>query len=434
MTCRPAVAPSTAWRFPTFTETLLNNGLRLWLCDLPGQHVLSCQVVFDAPVTAEPSHVEGVAQLAVQASDEGTLAHSADDVALLLENHGAVYDGQAGRDATFCGIDVPTTRLAPALAILAEIVATPAYDDETVARHVAFRLADIEQAEAQPGWVAKRRLREELFIGRDARPAGGTTETVTAITADDVRSFHDSYWSMGSATLVIAGHLPDDIITIVDDAFGSLPAGRPAPRHEAPVIAQDANRVIVVERPGSVQAEVRIGRPTVTRTHPQWPALRVAMAAMGGAFGSRTNLELRERLGYTYGTSMGASPQRDCGVITFSASVRNEVAGDAVQAALRLLRQADFTDTEIASAKAYLADGAGLRYDTPAVIADQAAALASAGLTPEYMNDHLDRLRSTSTQEACDAYQDLVATQPLTVVAVGDPTLVEQLSTTGSIN
>lgn len=428
MTARPSVAPSTAWRFPSFRETRLDNGLRLWLCDLPGQHVLSCHVVINAPVTAEPSSVEGVAQLAVQASDEGTLTHSADEVALLLENQGAVYDGHAARDATFCGIDVPATRLAPALAILAEIVATPAYDEETVARHVAFRLADIEQAEAQPGWIAKRRLREELFRGRDARPAGGTADTVSAITPDDVRSFHASHWSIGSATLVIVGQLPDDIIAIVDNAFGSLSAVGSAPRHEAPITAEDTDRVIVVERPGSVQAEVMIGRPTVARTHPQWPALRVAMAAMGGSFGSRANLELRERLGYTYGTSMGACLQRDYGVMALSASTRNEVAADAVQAAMRLLRQADFTDAEIASAKAYLADGAGLRYDTPAVIADQAAALASAGLTPEYMNDHLDRLRATSTQQACGAYRELVATQPLTVVAVGEPQLAEALA------
>ena len=143
---RPGVAEATAWSFPEPRQLLLNNGARVWLYELPSQHVVSCQVVLGIPLSCEPTDREGVATIAVRASDEGSHDHPGAQLAELVEDLGAIYGGAAGQGSTVCRLEVPSNRLAPALDLLAEIITQPAFASADVDRLVALRLAEIEQS------------------------------------------------------------------------------------------------------------------------------------------------------------------------------------------------------------------------------------------------------------------------------------------------
>lgn len=95
-------------------------------------------------------------------------------------------------------------------------------------------------------------------------------------------------------------------------------SGRPAvPSQVAPLQPRlDGPRVILVDRPDAVQADVRIQQATVGRSHPGWAALKVACGALGGTFGSRLNQVLREDKGWSYGVGMSSRPLPDGGVAT----------------------------------------------------------------------------------------------------------------------
>ena len=103
----------------------------------------------------------------------------------------------------------------------------------------------------------------------------------------------------------------------------------------------DGPRVILVDRPDAVQADVRIQQATVGRSHPGWAALKVACGALGGTFGSRLNQVLREDKGWSYGVGMSSRPLPDGGVATVAGSFRTEVGADAVAEALRILTSSD---------------------------------------------------------------------------------------------
>ena len=96
---------------------------------------------------------------------------------------------------------------------------------------------------------------------------------------------------------------------------------------------------MLIDRPGAVQADLRLGGYAVDRTDPRWADLTVAGYAMGGAFLSRLNKVLREERGYTYGVRLGFSPLRSGGSYAVQGSFRTEVLVDAVARGPRAARR-----------------------------------------------------------------------------------------------
>lgn len=133
---RPEVQTSTPWHFPLPRTRRLPNGLAVWLFDLPGQHVVTAELVLDVPLTDEPEALEGIATMVLRTSDEGTHPHPGETLVDALEAAGAAFEGGASASATICSIDVPSTRLARALPLFAEIVRQPQLAAPDVERHV----------------------------------------------------------------------------------------------------------------------------------------------------------------------------------------------------------------------------------------------------------------------------------------------------------
>lgn len=429
---RPDVVHGDDWRFPLPRVETLDNGLEVWAYHLPGQHVAALDLVQPIALDVEAAGVEGVANLALRVSDEGTAAHPDGRISELLENVGAAYDGRITHATTVSSLDVPMTRFAAALPLFAEIVSTPAISTEDVARHQALRIAELEQAlvnGAQSANLAVRALRWRPGT-RASQPVGGTRATVSAITAEDVREFHAQHWGPDGSVLVVAGDFAVDPIEQLNQTVGAWRASTQprAASSQDQFAAQPSTRTVtLVHRPGAVQIDLRVAGQGVDRHHPDWAPLQVASVAVGGSFLSRLNRVIREELGYTYGINLTAQPQRVGGTWTVSANIRTDVAVPALDQTLRLLDLTDapLDEAEVADAVNQIVGVAPLHYDTAEAIVGQASSLAAAGVTPDQVNVHHDALRRVTAHSATAAHQRLVGNGHGHVVVVGD---AEQLT------
>ncbi len=415
---RPAVTAASPWTFPTPEIRALDTGATAWLFRLPGQHIATFEVLLPTALATEPRELEGVATVALHAVDEGTHSHPDGAIGELLEAQGATLHGSARYPYTTFGGQAPVGRLGSALPLFIEALSEPAYAARDVAHHVEAQLAGYASQLASPGAANKLAFRQALYGAdhRDGRPGAGTPGTLNAITPDDARAWHATTWLPDGATVILAGDLPAGL------DLDALLAWTGAPRTPAPSAAPAPQppRVVVVDHPAAVQATVTIGTRAPSRRHADWPALRVAGHAMVGAFASRLNLELRERLGYTYGIAGGFAPGIEEGLFSVSGSVRTEVAGDAVARLIDGLSLAEaFTDEEADDARRYLVSVAPLANETSADIVGQATALAAAGLDPSYLGHHFAQLAATTPAEATAAFRRHVTTDALTIAVTG---------------
>ena len=427
MTARPVVGPPVAWAFPTAEEHLLPNGARLLLHDLPGQYVLSLRVVVPAPLAGEPSGREGVSAMTARLLDEGTSAHGPEEFAELMERHGMALGAGVSDGGLLVDVDVPQRHLATAADLVREALADAVFPEGEVRRVLRTRLAEIEQERASATMRGARELARTMWdpADRASLPGAGTAGTIAALGRDDLVEHHARAVGPQGATLVLAGDLSGvDALGVVTATLGgwTAPEHRPAAPPRAPVPAADRVRVVVVDRPGSVQSEILLGTPGPDRSTPDgWAPHPVLSFLVGGSPSARLDVVLREEKGWTYGFRSAFRPRVAGGTFVSSGSVRTEVTGVATRTALDILDRArdGFTADELRSGVDFVAKTAPGRYATADAVADETAALALEGLPLSFTTTNLDAVRALTLEDLETAYRRTV-TGEWTVVVVGD--------------
>jgi zinc protease len=436
-TTPPAVAPPRPWSFPAAVTTRTRAGTPVHVFDRPGQYVATVRVTILLPLHGEPRELEGVATIMARTLDEGTQLRSANEFAAALERHGAAYGVDVTSDAVHVEVSVPVSHLRDVVGLLAEAVIRPAFNPDDVSRHVTIRLGEIPQDRANAGYRAREAFAASLFdpSSRRNRPTGGTPETVRRLSHSEVAEFYARQVGPGRSQITFAGDTGGaDVAAIIDEAFGDWTSDAPAPDPTPDPVYVPGDRIVLVNRPGSVQSQIVIGCPGPDRRDAAWGACAVASHAVGGSISSRVDRVLREELGYTYGTrSAFAAPSRG-GVFTLSGSVRTEVTAEAVDEAVKILLAArdGLTDTEVGEARENLIRTAPLRYEQADSIAQQVGSNIAAGVPIDFANTYLAQIAATTPDSATEAYRHYVGTSGLLVVVVGEqPAVQDRLASLG---
>lgn len=436
---RPEVAPPPQWSFPDAVTHDLSNGIRLVTYDVPGQYVISVRLGLPVPISAEPRDLEGVATIMARTMDEGTAEHSAEELARLLERKGVSYGAAVGESGLTLDLDVVKGNLEQALDLLRQIITEPAFPDNEVARQVRTRLAEIDQERSIPGhraaleWVATFYADEE----RGSRPTGGSRETVSRITRDDVVALHEEHVIAAGTTVAVAGDLSGlDVRALVEGALGGWRRGpdRASSLSRVATLAEDRGRIVIVDRPGSVQTEIVVGAPGPDRSvEGGWAPYPVIGFVLGGSPNARVDAVLREEKGYTYGIRSSFRPRRTGGVFLTSGSVRADSTAESVRLLVEILESGrdGFSDREVRSGVDFIGKTAPGRYATADAVADEAISMALDGRSTEFTTANLRDLERVDRARLDGAFERFAAVAGVarpgqsagagwTIVLVGD--------------
>ena len=398
------------------------------VADLPGRPLISATMIVPVGAADEPASDAGATVLAARALTEGTERYDAVGLTEASERLGASLHAEAGWDATSVGVDVPSARLAPALELLAEVLLRPTFPADEIDRMRDERLNDLLQAHADP-----RRRADETYIGTIYapaspyhRPSGGTRETVERLDESVARRAYERILDPARATLVVGGDLGgQDVVEIARRLFGDW-ARHPSAGATGPIVdqASGSGRLVrVVHRPGSVQTEIRIGHPGLPRRIPDYHAVTLMGAILGGLFNSRLNMQLREAKGYTYGAGAGFDMRRGAGPFTARAAVNTEVTVPAILdtiTELERMRDTRVTDDELAAARDFLVGVFPLRFETPGAVVGAVSGLAVHGLPLDELTDYRARVEAVDVDAIEAAARAHLAVDRAAIVLVGD--------------
>jgi len=425
---RPVPGTPRPYEFPAVAEHHLANGLRILIADLPGRPLVSASIVLPNGAVDEPPEMAGATVLAARALSEGTEGYDAIALVEASERLGASLHAEAGWDAFSAGVDVPADRLPQAMELLAEMLLRPTFPTADVERLRDERLNDILQAKADP-----RRRAEETFIGTIYapespyhRPSGGTQDTVEGLTPDVLRSAWAAGLDPARATLVVGGDLRGlDVVGTAERLFGDWATGpgvRPAGTPDD--TAASAGRVVrVVHRPGSVQTEIRIGHRGLPRRIPDFHALSIMAAILGGLFNSRLNMKLREEKGYTYGAGASYDLRRGAGPFGARAAVNTDATVPAILDTLaELTRMHDTTvsDAELTAARDFLIGVFPLRFETAGAVVGAIGGLVVHGLPLDELIGYRSRIEAVGIPDVSRAAREHLDLDRMAIVLVGD--------------
>lgn len=431
---RPVAGEPKAYHFPRFVRERLPNGLGLVTAHLPGRPLLVAHLLFHGPgagATGEPAERAGATVLAARAMIEGTRRRDAVELIEASERLGAELAADSGWDSFAVSVEVPRSRLAPALGLLAEVALEPSFPADEVQRLRDERLNDLLQAKAEPRRRVERAFAETLYApgAAYARPQGGSEATVPGLDRDTLAARHAALLDPTHATLVLAGDLAGiDAMTLAQETLGGWSAGTAgAPARPASGLAADARgpggRVVVVHRPGSPQSELRIGHVGVPRRVDDFHAISVLNAILGGLFGSRLNALLREQKGYTYGVHSSFDTRVGAGPFAVRTAVQTEYTVPAIADTLEELRrigEAPVTDEELTTARDYLVGVFPLRYETSGQVAGAIAGLIANGLPDDELDRYRPAIAAVTPDQVLEAARNRIRPAEVSVVVVGD--------------
>jgi predicted Zn-dependent peptidase len=422
---RPTAGAPRPYHFPDFARTTLANGLTVWAVPVSSAAVVNIHLLVDAGASSEDEAHGGVAALTAQLLVTGTQRLDASAFAEATERLGIEVSSESSWDSARAAFQSLPEHTDEGLALLAEMVRQPRFDPGEFERLRAERLADILQARADPG-----RLADEMFIRHlfDAstpyrRLSAGTPETVGGLSLDDVRTFHATHWAPGTANLIVAGPLDTDTVLRVAERHLGDWAGKGPGHRTFESRAAGGRRVVLVDRPGSVQSELRVGHLGISRRSERYFPALVLGALLGGVFGSRLNLRLREELGYTYGARAGFDPRRAAGPFSAAAAVQTDVTADAMREMVELLtrvRDAAPPESELHEVRDYLVGVFPLRFETTGGVAMAIEPLAVHGLPDDYWHTYRQNLEAVGADEVLAAARDLLHPDQFLILGVGD--------------
>jgi zinc protease len=336
----PKPGPQPKLTLPKPTVFTLGNGLTVYLVERHELPIVSAQLLTLAGNAENPAGQPGLAGMTAALLTEGTAKRSADEIATEAALLGTEYRSTSDADSAQLGLSVLTRNITRGLALIADSAERPSFPDADLERVRAERLTALMQEEDDPVQLAMRAGALNLFGA--ANPYGysalGTAGSLHAITREQVTQFQAGHYSPGNSLLELTGDLtPEEARKLATEAFGSWSSAvtQPAPP-PAPLTPQ--RRILIVDKPGSPQTALLTFGVGMDRKSPDYPAVTVMNAMLGGLFSSRINRNLREEKGYTYGAFSFYRYYRSTGPFIAGAQVRRDVTAPA---AVELFKELD---------------------------------------------------------------------------------------------
>lgn len=438
---RPAPDPPRPYAFPLFESRTLANGLRLIVAPVTKLPIVSVVALIDAGAIVEPPGQEGVAALTARAVVEGARGRDGADITDAAERLGTGLSVAADWDAARGRLTVLRPRLADALGLLADVLLAPDFPEREIERLKGERLAELLQRRAEPRGLADEMLGRFLYApgARYAIPEGGSERSVKALTRDHVSAFYRARYHPRSTTLIVVGDISADAAErLVAPVLGTWPGRASESASTAPAdrAAPGARAIHIVRKDGAPQSELRIGHVGLPRSTPDYFAVVVMNAILGGLFSSRINLNLREAHGYTYGAHSTFDWRRAAGPYAVATAVQRDVTEPAareIMAEIARIRDADVTASELSLATSYLDGVFPIRYETTAAIASALASLVTFGLPDDYFDRYRENIRAQTTATVRAAARAHLHPDRLRIVVVGDPGAIrDPLATLGA--
>ncbi|MEI6714572.1 MAG: pitrilysin family protein [Verrucomicrobiota bacterium] len=333
-TQKPEPGPAPAISFPDFEEVTLPNGLRIYLIQDDRRPTVTFRLMIKSGSVAD-AEKPGTASFTATLLNRGTAQRDAAAFARETDFLGSHVEALAGTDAISLTASSLNKYTAQLLDLMADAARNPVFAEEQLTKIRKQTLSALEAQKQEPAKLAAK-LIGKLVFGDHPYGTFQTPESVQSITREDLTKFHATHFRPNNATLAVVGDVTlKDVLPLIEKAFGSWERGEiPAlPKPHFPSI--QGRSIHLIDRPGSVQSNIIVGKTGPSRGTPDLPEIIVLNATLGGSASGRLYGNLREKHGWTYGSYSFFDMRRDGGAFQATAETRNDVTAPAIKEILK---------------------------------------------------------------------------------------------------
>ncbi len=405
-------AHAAQFRLPDFETVSLPNGLTLYLMERHEVPLISVRAVIKAGAVQDGKQA-GLSNLTGDALLLGSRSHSKAEIDQAFDFRGARLSGGAGTETSTVQANFARQDSATLLPLLAEIIQQPGFDAAELAKLRNRKVQGLKQAKEAPRNVVNQYYRAMLFGATPyGQPAGGTVQSVAALTQQDVSQYYQHYYRPDNAAIIVVGDFDTAAMRAqLAELFGKWQASGPAlPTPDYGRVQADRARVWLVNKPDAIETTFMIGGVGIARNDPDYVPLQVLNTIVGGRFTSWLNDELRVNSGLTYGARSEFATLSQTGTFAMSSFTALPKTADALALAHKTYQRLWTQGIDAAtleSAKAYVKGQFPPRYETgeqlAGLLGEMYAAQVGRAQIDNFMRD-VDSLTPQKAKQLVDAH------------------------------
>jgi predicted Zn-dependent peptidase len=419
----PVTPPIPDVKLASREEFKLPNGLTVVVAKDNRFPLLTVRLAFLAGSKYDPQDVPGLSANVAALLNQGTTSRSARQIAEQAADLGGQIAALSHHDELTVSGSCLSTTAGDFLALLADVVQHASFPEEEVQLQKQNGLQVLRGERAQASYLGQEALSAALFGNHPYAHIGPTEQGIAKLDKKSLETFRDTYLVPNNAYLILVGQVPPDaqLKALLTAEFGAWQK-KDLPKYDPPALPPDRKQLLLVDRPGSVQANIFSAHLAPNRSSPEYFPLALGNAILGAGLDSRLFNDIREKRGYAYDAHSIYTPMQETAYVSAVTQVRNEVVEPAMQALnddLASMSASDVTAREMTQSKSAYAGGFSLRLERQAGLADQLVTVETMGLPANYLEMFTTHIRSVEPNQVRTTGK-YWSPDNATVVVVGD--------------
>jgi len=413
-------------KLPKPVEMTLPNGLTVLVLEDHRLPLVTARLsILGAGALYDPADLPGLANVTATMLREGTQTRSSKQIAEQMEVLGATIAAQApwaSETTTFTASGL-SDNAAQWIPLASDVLLHPSFPEGELNKLKQRMKVQLQQQRGTAGFLMQERFNRAVYGDHPAAITSATEQALDKITPAMLAEWHKSRYLPENAILGIAGDIkPADVMQM----FQALPAWKAGPGKAAlPVATKPASgrRIFLVDRPGSVQADVEIGNIAINRMDADYVPMVVMDRIVGGGAAARLFMNLREVHGYTYGAYSQLIARRYAGPWVAQGSMRTDATAGAMTEfmnEINRIRDKPVPESELEENKHSIVAGFALSLERPDQLLDYAITVKIYGLAPDYWDTYPAKITAVTAEQVQRVARKYIVPDDLQIVAVGD--------------
>lgn len=412
---------------PGVKETILPNGIRLKILNSGDEAVSRLSVLWPAGLV--DSKDPAAYGLMANMMSEGCDGLSGKEVTDILESNGAWFKISPTQHSTLLTLHSLNHTAPEVIPLVGRIITSPSFPAESLESLKKKSASEKEIASRKPSYQATLLAREALFGKGHPLARATTPEEIMSVERDSLVILHRAILLANKPVAFLSGKITPEIESLAEEMLCSVPFDESSPeRIERRIIMPEpysSREVCCKEMPESLQTGIRIQIPSIPREHPDYEALRFAVTALGGYFGSRLMANIREDKGYTYGISANLIPSLEGSNIVISCECDNRYTDAVVNEIwleIKRIAEEPMPDEEVATVRNILISGLAGILDSPFYVSSFIEQAESFGLPPETFTRQFSEAMVVTPERIREIARKYLSDTPaVTALAGGKP-------------
>jgi zinc protease len=397
----------------------LNNGIPVFTINAGEQDLVRIEFIFDNVNWDEDKPLLALAVNGL--INSGTAQLSAKDIADKIDYYGAFLQTDYSSDHTNITLYSLTKHLSSVLPIVWSVLNESVFPQQELDIYIQNQKQKLQVSLQKNDYLARKTFAAEIFkntsYGADIQ-----LEDYDALQREDLLAYYASAFQPLNCTVVVAGKFLTADFAVLNEIFGGKWNNNSAFERNNFQFEAKEGKEIYIEKPDALQSAIRMGNLSITRKHPDFPALQILNCVLGGYFGSRLMANIREDKGYTYGIGSAVASLQQVGYFFIATEVGADVCADAlkeIEKEVELLRVELVSEEELDLVKNYMLGSLLGSLENAFSHADKFKNLHASGLDYSYYDNYITTVKSMTPQRLNEIAKQYLDWDALTKVVVG---------------